>query len=61
VAPDAGGEALSAPPANPARGAAPGSHPYSTLTPDVVLDALEAVGLRGDGRMIALNSYENRV
>jgi Ser/Thr protein kinase RdoA (MazF antagonist) len=26
-----------------------------------VLDALEAVGLRGDGRMIALNSYENRV
>jgi Ser/Thr protein kinase RdoA (MazF antagonist) len=26
-----------------------------------VLDALEAVGVRGDGRMIALNSYENRV
>jgi len=26
-----------------------------------VLDALEAVGLSGDGRMIALNSYENRV
>jgi Ser/Thr protein kinase RdoA (MazF antagonist) len=26
-----------------------------------VLDAIETVGLRGDGRMIALNSYENRV
>ena len=37
------------------------SHPYSALTPDVVLDALESTGLRGDGRHIALNSYENRV
>ncbi|MDH4189774.1 MAG: serine/threonine protein kinase [Betaproteobacteria bacterium] len=36
-------------------------HPYSRLTPDVVLDALDSVGLRGDGRMLALNSYENRV
>jgi len=36
-------------------------HPYSTLTPDVVLDALESVGVRGDGRLLALNSYENRV
>ena len=35
--------------------------PYSNLTPEVVLDALESVGLRGDGRMLALNSYENRV
>ena len=61
MAPDAGGEALSAPPGNPARAIEAGSHPYSTLTPDVVLDALETVGLRGDGRMIALNSYENRV
>jgi Ser/Thr protein kinase RdoA (MazF antagonist) len=31
------------------------------LTPDTVLDALDAVGLRGDGRLIQLNSYENRV
>jgi Ser/Thr protein kinase RdoA (MazF antagonist) len=37
------------------------SKPYEGLTPDVVLDALESVGLRGDGRMLALNSYENRV
>jgi Ser/Thr protein kinase RdoA (MazF antagonist) len=37
------------------------SKPYEDLTPDAVLDALESVGLRGDGRLLALNSYENRV
>jgi Ser/Thr protein kinase RdoA (MazF antagonist) len=36
-------------------------HPYSRLTPDVVLNALETLGLRCDGRLLALNSYENRV
>jgi hypothetical protein len=36
-------------------------HAFESLTPDVVLDALDAVGLRGDGRMTALSSYENRV
>ena len=42
--------------------ARPGArHPFDTLTPDVVLDALESVGLRGDGRLTALSSYENRV
>lgn len=35
--------------------------PFAGLTPDVVLDALESLGLLGDGRMLALNSYENRV
>jgi Ser/Thr protein kinase RdoA (MazF antagonist) len=35
--------------------------PYAVLTPETVLDALEAAGLRGDGRLLALNSYENRV
>ncbi len=35
--------------------------PYARLTPDRMLDALDVVGLRGDGRFIALNSYENRV
>lgn len=35
--------------------------PYAGLTPEVVLDALDSVGLRGDGRLIQLNSYENRV
>jgi len=37
------------------------AHPYSSLTPDAVLDALESAGVRGDGRLLALNSYENRV
>ena len=37
------------------------SRPYEDLTPDAVLDALESAGWRGDGRMLALNSYENRV
>ncbi len=36
-------------------------HPYADLTPDRVLDALDSVGLRGDGRLLALGSYENRV
>jgi Ser/Thr protein kinase RdoA (MazF antagonist) len=36
-------------------------HPYASLTPDVVLDAVESLGLRCDGRQLALNSYENRV
>ena len=35
--------------------------PYSELSPETVLDALETVGHRCDGRVLALNSYENRV
>lgn len=35
--------------------------PFSSLTPDSLLDALESVGLCPDGRLLALNSYENRV
>ena len=41
------------PPAHP--------HPYDALTPDVILDAVEQTGLRCDGRLLALNSFENRV
>jgi len=37
------------------------SAPYSGLTPDRALDALASVGLRPDGRLLSLNSYENRV
>lgn len=44
--------------AAPARNAV---HVYEGLTPDVVLDALASVGLFGDGRVMALSSYENRV
>ncbi len=36
-------------------------HPYETLSPDVVVDALASVGLHADGRLMALSSYENRV
>lgn len=39
----------------------PGTHPYSLLEPGRILDALEAFGWRGDGRLLGLNSYENRV
>lgn len=35
--------------------------PYSNLSPEVVLDAVEEVGFACDGRVLALNSYENRV
>ena len=34
---------------------------FSNLGPDEVLDAVEAAGWRGDGHLLALNSYENRV
>ncbi|MBN8479589.1 MAG: serine/threonine protein kinase [Burkholderiales bacterium] len=47
------------PTATPPHDTAP--HPYSSLTPDAVLDALDAVGVHGDGRLVALGSYENRV
>ena len=36
-------------------------HPFETLTPDLVQEALSSVGLWGDGRLMALSSYENRV
>ena len=45
-----------------------GAHPadgpatdYARLTPDVLLDAVETCGYLTDGRLLALNSYENRV
>ncbi|MEO7031029.1 MAG: serine/threonine protein kinase [Herbaspirillum sp.] len=34
---------------------------FANLSPDLVLDALDSVGLHGDGRLLALNSFENRV
>ena len=37
------------------------AHPYAGLTPEVVLDACDSSGLRADGRLLPLNSYENRV
>jgi Ser/Thr protein kinase RdoA (MazF antagonist) len=35
--------------------------PFTGLTPEVVLDAAQEFGLEPDGRLFALNSYENRV
>jgi Ser/Thr protein kinase RdoA (MazF antagonist) len=43
------------------RESAQAAHPYERLTPDVVMDALASVGLHGDGRLMSLSSYENRV
>ncbi|MEQ1602152.1 MAG: serine/threonine protein kinase [Methylophilaceae bacterium] len=35
--------------------------PFADLSPELILDALDSVGLYSDGRLLALNSYENRV
>jgi Ser/Thr protein kinase RdoA (MazF antagonist) len=37
------------------------SHPYTRLTPDHVIAAVESTGRLSDARILALNSYENRV
>jgi Ser/Thr protein kinase RdoA (MazF antagonist) len=34
---------------------------FETLTPELILDAIDSCGNRCDGRLLALNSYENRV
>ncbi|MFP6807040.1 MAG: serine/threonine protein kinase [Pseudomonadales bacterium] len=36
-------------------------HPFSRLTPDFIMDALESLNYRCDARNLELNSYENRV
>jgi len=35
--------------------------PFAALSPDTILNAIESIGLETDGRLLALNSYENRV
>lgn len=35
--------------------------PYAGLSPDAILEAVDALGVTSDGRVLALNSYENRV
>ena len=37
------------------------NHPFTELIPDAVLDAVDAMGYQTNGRLLALNSYENRV
>jgi Ser/Thr protein kinase RdoA (MazF antagonist) len=36
-------------------------HPFQTLTPEIIMDAVESQGFCCDCRTFALNSYENRV
>jgi Ser/Thr protein kinase RdoA (MazF antagonist) len=42
-------------------GTSPAEAPFGSLTPDSILDALAGLGLPVDGRLLALNSFENRV
>jgi Ser/Thr protein kinase RdoA (MazF antagonist) len=37
------------------------SAPFANLSPDLIVDAVEAAGFASDGRILALGSYENRV
>jgi Ser/Thr protein kinase RdoA (MazF antagonist) len=37
------------------------THPYDQLNPDMIIDAVESAGYLSDARLLALNSYENRV
>ncbi|HEY6644802.1 serine/threonine protein kinase [Povalibacter sp.] len=39
----------------------PDPHPYDRLTPDAIIAAVESLGHISDRRILALNSYENRV
>ncbi|HXS27032.1 MAG TPA: serine/threonine protein kinase [Steroidobacteraceae bacterium] len=43
------------------RGSVTNPTPFAGLSPEAVLDAAESVGFEGVGRLLALNSYENRV
>ena len=54
--PEPGAEAPSTPPPAP-----PSAAPFSRLTPDLILNAVDSVGLATSGQLLALNSYENRV
>jgi Ser/Thr protein kinase RdoA (MazF antagonist) len=47
------------PPASPP--SEPGEAPFSGLTPDLILNAIDTIGLATSGQLLALNSYENRV
>ena len=37
------------------------SKPFENLSPEIILSALESVGIKPNGSLLALNSYENRV
>ena len=48
-------------PINEVNSDAPDQLSFATLSPEMVLDALASVGVEEDGRLLVLNSYENRV
>ena len=35
--------------------------PFATLSPDLILDAVDSLGIKTEGSLLVLNSYENRV
>jgi Ser/Thr protein kinase RdoA (MazF antagonist) len=37
------------------------THPYDSLSPEIILEAAETFGTRATGALLPLNSYENRV
>jgi len=41
--------------------ASPLAPPFARLTPDLILNAVDSIGLSTSGQLLALNSYENRV
>jgi Ser/Thr protein kinase RdoA (MazF antagonist) len=50
-----------APPQQDAGDRAPLAPPFARLTPDLILNAVDSIGLATSGQLLALNSYENRV
>jgi len=48
-------------PSMPVAESEPYEHPFAALQPALILDMVEAAGVQADGRLLALNSYENRV
>jgi Ser/Thr protein kinase RdoA (MazF antagonist) len=43
------------------RNLAANATPFAGLDPDAIIRAIESIGIQCDGRVLALNSYENRV
>jgi Ser/Thr protein kinase RdoA (MazF antagonist) len=55
------GEGRSGNSALPGAGEAGVAPPFARLTPDLILNAVDSLGLATSGQLLALNSYENRV
>ena len=55
------GMTIPAKPINEVNSDAPDQLSFAALSPEMVLDALASIGVEEDGRLLVLNSYENRV